>query len=84
MPTISVFYGITIFMHLTKKEHNPPHIHAKYEGKTASFFIANGEPYKGRLPQRAMGLVKEFVLLYQKELQAMWDTSQYVKLKGLE
>ena len=30
MPTISRFYGILILMHLTQKEHNPPHIHAYY------------------------------------------------------
>ena len=31
MPTISSFYGIIILMHLTSKEHNPPHIHANTE-----------------------------------------------------
>ena len=28
MPTIARFYGIIILMHLTRKEHTPPHIHA--------------------------------------------------------
>ena len=27
MPTIARFYGIIILMHLTRKEHTPPHIH---------------------------------------------------------
>ena len=27
LPTISSFYGIFILMHLTRKEHNPLHIH---------------------------------------------------------
>lgn len=30
IPTICQFYGIIILMHLTRKEHNPPHIHAYY------------------------------------------------------
>ena len=36
MPTICTFYGIMIIMHLTNKEHNPPHIHAIYGEYEAS------------------------------------------------
>lgn len=84
MPTISVFYGIAIKLYLREKEHNPPHIHAFYGNKSASFFISNGEIYEGSFPSRAKKLVKEFILLYQKELQQMWDTGSYSQLKGLE
>ena len=38
MPTISVFYGITIMMYLRNKEHNPPHIHA-FLRKGRSIFL---------------------------------------------
>ena len=31
MPTISMFYGITIRMY-NNGEHNPPHFHADYQG----------------------------------------------------
>ena len=84
MPTISVFYGIIITMHLRNKEHNPPHIHASYEGEGATFFISNGELYEGIFPKRAKKLVKEFILKYQKELLEMWETEKYIKLKGLD
>ena len=84
MPTISVFYGIIITMHLRNKEHNPPHIHASYEDKGATFFISNGELYEGIFPKRAKKLVKEFILKYQKELLEMWETEKYIKLKGLD
>lgn len=47
MPTISTFYGIFILMHLTRKEHNPPHVHAIYGEYEATFFIDNGEIYQG-------------------------------------
>lgn len=53
MPTISVFYGIYITMHLKNKEHNPPHIHAEYGNNGATFYIANGELYEGYFPARA-------------------------------
>ena len=43
MPTISSFYGIIILMHLTSKEHNPPHIHAIYGEYEAIFYIESGE-----------------------------------------
>ena len=84
MPTISVFYGIAIKLYLREKEHNPPHIHAFYGNESASFFISNGEIYEGSFPSRAKKMVKEFILLYQKELQQMWDTGNYSQLKGLE
>jgi len=39
LPTISSFYGIFILMHLTRKEHNPPHIHAIYGDYEATFIL---------------------------------------------
>ena len=84
MPTISTFYGIIIMMYLRDKEHNPPHIHAFYGEKSATFFISNGEIYEGDFPSRAKKMVKEFVLKYQKELLNMWETGKYIKLKGLD
>ena len=84
MPTISIFYGIIIFLNLTRKEHQPPHIHAQYGEYEATFLIKDGELYYGEFPIRAKKMVKEFVKKYQKELQEMWDTETYSKLKGLE
>ena len=84
MPTISVFYGITIMMYLRNKEHNPPHVHAFYGNDEGSFYISNGELFEGYLPNRAAQMVKEFILKYQKELLEMWETEKYIKLKGLD
>ena len=44
MPTLSMFFGIVIRMYYAPKEHNPPHIHALYQGEEAVIRIA------GRLP----------------------------------
>ena len=84
MPTISSFYGIIIFMHVTRKEHLPPHIHAHYSGKEATFLIKTGELLSGIFPPKGRQLVKEFVLKYKNELQKMWDTEVYSKLPPLD
>ena len=80
MPTISHFYGIIIVMYLRNKEHNPPHIHAITQDFDAPFLI---EIMEGEFPPKAKALVKEFVLKYQKELNQMWETEQYIKLPPL-
>ena len=68
MPTISIFYGISIMMYLRSKEHNPPHIHAFYGAEAATFYISDGEIYEGSFPNRAKKMVKEFVLRHQKRI----------------
>ena len=84
MPTISSFYGIIIFMHITRKEHLPPHIHARYGEYQATFIIETGELYFGDFPSKGRQLIKEFVLMHKKELQKMWDTEVYIKLPPLD
>lgn len=84
MPTISIFYGITIVMYLRDKEHNPPHIHAYYGDEVAAFLISNGEIYHGTFPNRAKQMVKEFIEKYRSDLNEMWETGIYKKLKGID
>ena len=84
MPTISNFYGITIHMYSIGSEHNPPHIHASYGEKEASFSIIDGTLIAGKFPIRASKLVKEFIEIYRIELLKMWETGTYSHLKGLE
>jgi hypothetical protein len=31
MPTLSMFFGLIIEMYYAPKEHNPPHIHVRYQ-----------------------------------------------------
>ena len=79
-----MFYGILILMHLTRKEHRPPHIHAYYGEYDAAFKIADGELLHGLFPKNGQELVKEFILKYQNELMKMWETEQYIKLPPIE
>ena len=52
MPAISSFYGILILMHLTRKEHQPPHIHAYYGEYEATFKISDGELLYGTFSRK--------------------------------
>jgi Domain of unknown function (DUF4160) len=65
MPTIAIFYGIVIQMYW--REHGPPHIHAIYQGFEALVAIETGEVIGGRLPPRALRIVREWVLLRRAE-----------------
>ncbi|MCL2630023.1 MAG: DUF4160 domain-containing protein [Firmicutes bacterium] len=74
MPSISMFYGIIIYMYgRDNKQHNLPHIHAKYAGEYAVFDIATGELLDGKIPQKQIQLVKTWILLRQEELFANWE-----------
>lgn len=84
MPTICHFYGIIIVMYLRDKEHDPPHIHAVTQEYAAPFLISTGELIEGEFPRKAAGMVKEFILKYQAELEEMWETEKYRKLPPID
>ncbi|MBX3044837.1 MAG: DUF4160 domain-containing protein [Candidatus Kapabacteria bacterium] len=74
MPTISMFYGISIMMFYD--EHNPPHFHAKYNEFKASIRISDLALMNGSLPPKALGLVVEWASLHQDELLQNWENAQ--------
>jgi hypothetical protein len=76
MATISMFYGILIRMYLGKKDHNPPHIHAHYQNKKATFDIKTGNRLKGNLPHDKERLVSAWIILHKDELLANWELAQ--------
>jgi len=63
-------------MFLGKKEHNPPHIHAYYQGLKSTFNITTCEMIEGDLPQKQIRLIIAWMELHQDELIADWDLSQ--------
>ena len=67
MPVLSQFYGIIIRMYFLQSEHNPPHIHAIYNEDVAliDFF---GNVLEGYLPNKALNMVKEWVLINKNNL----------------
>jgi hypothetical protein len=70
MPTIAIFYGITIQMYWS--DHNPPHFHAMYQGYEALIAIESGRLIRGELPPNALRMVRRWVLLRKKELLENW------------
>jgi hypothetical protein len=72
LPEISRFFGIRVYLHI--REHDPPHFHAKYEGRDVSIRIRNLSVMDGGLRPRAMGLVFERAQLHQGEMLAAWNT----------
>ena len=70
-------------MFFKPKEHEPSHIHALYGEYVGEINIRTGEMIQGDLPAKAQELVKEWLILYQDELQKMWDTQQISKLPPL-
>ena len=74
MPSISMFYGITIYMYQRDDgKHKTPHIHAKYAGEYTSFDITTGDIIKGKMPNKQAQLVKAWILFRNDELIANWD-----------
>jgi hypothetical protein len=74
MPTISMFYGIIIYLYFFDDErHKLPHIHARYQGNEASFSITDGELLAGGLPKSKTKLVQAWIEIHQEALLADWE-----------
>lgn len=85
MPTISVFYGIRIY--IPSKDHNPPHIHIEYAEFQAQVEIKTGNILAGKLPPRARALTEEWRMLNINLLLENWQLMVECKntkpIKGL-
>ena len=84
MPEISRFYGIIIKMYFWPSEHQPPHIHAIYQGYIIAIALNDYRAISGWLPDKAKALVIEWMKLHQTELQEMWDKQVFKKISPLE
>jgi hypothetical protein len=74
VPRVSEFYGIAIYMYF--REHGAPHFHAIYAGQEAVFSIRGLRILEGRLPQRALALVRAWGKLHREELERDWDLAR--------
>jgi hypothetical protein len=58
------------------EDHNPPHLHADYQGRKAVFDFS-GHILQGDLQSRtALRLVQEWIALHAGELQDDWDAAR--------
>jgi hypothetical protein len=71
VPIVSVFYGIVIRMYYD--EHNPPHVHAEYQGGK-SLLDFRGAVLIGDMGSRtALSLVRKWIALRRDDLIENWE-----------
>jgi hypothetical protein len=76
VPTISMFFGIIVaIFYEDKGRHNQPHIHVRYQGKSASIAIADGSLLAGELPPKQLRMVQVWMDIHREELLADWELS---------
>ena len=71
MPIISIFFGIVIRINFS--DHNPPHLHADYQGQEAVFDTRTAEMIAGRLPRATTRLIRDWIIANQAALAENWD-----------
>jgi hypothetical protein len=71
VPTISIFFGIVVQMYWN--DHNPPHLHALYQGHKAIFEIQTGRMIGGTMPPGAQRMLHDWTLRHLDELMANWE-----------
>jgi hypothetical protein len=74
MPAISMFYGVIVYMYfMDNKQHQMPHINAKYQDNEVVVAIPNGEILEGSIPNSKMKLLQAWIELHKDELIANWQ-----------
>ncbi|MGK5092640.1 DUF4160 domain-containing protein [Deltaproteobacteria bacterium TL4] len=74
MPSISMFYGIIVYLYFKdNKQHNVPHIHAKYREYEVVLSIPEGDILEGNIPNPKMKLLHAWIEIHRDELVADWD-----------
>jgi hypothetical protein len=57
-------------------DHAPPHFHVIYSGQEASVGLGDFSLLEGKLPARALRLVREWARLHPRELWADWEKAR--------
>jgi len=74
MPSISMFYGLIIYMYfMDNKQHLLPHIHVKYQDDEVIVQIPEGTVLAGSIPNSKMKLLQAWIELHKEELVADWE-----------
>lgn len=76
MPSISDFFGISIYMYYAHGKHHSPYFHARYQGGDASFSVETTSVLAGHLPPKVIKLIQEWAKTHKSELQENWTRIQ--------
>jgi hypothetical protein len=86
LPTIAYFLGISVRMFFN--DHDPPHVHVRYQGFRARVLICNGEIVGGKLPPTVARVMREWTALRQAALMRNWRAARsdapLEQIEGLE
>ena len=73
MPSLSMFYGIIIYMYSESGgRHHEPHIHARFGGEELVVSL-DGIELEGNMPANKKTLVLAWISIHREELYANWD-----------
>ena len=64
-------------------DHDPPHLHVRYNEYRAIVDIHTLNIMDGYLPVKVRGLVQEWAEIHQAELLSMWDSKLFHTLQPL-
>lgn len=74
MPSISMFYGLIIYMYfMDNRQHKLPHIHVRYQDEEIIVSIPDGGVLDGGIPASKMKLLQAWIELHKEELMADWE-----------
>ena len=77
MPSISMFYGILVFLYFGDDEHHHiPHVHARYQSEKVSVSIPTGEVLAGSFPEAKLRMLRVWIDIHREELLADWELAK--------
>jgi hypothetical protein len=71
MPEISRFNNMIILMNFN--DHNPPHVHIKFNDIDCSVMIQTGEILIGQLPKKQLLMIQAWIEMHKNSLIFMWN-----------
>ena len=74
MPTLAIIDGISILM--WPNDHDPPHFHVRFAGRTGKFDIATGRMIRGTVDRRTVKKVQAWAIANQAMLLQAWNNSR--------
>ena len=77
MPTISMFYGILVFLYFGDDDHHhTPHLHARYQNDKVSIDIVSGKVLAGQFPEAKLRMLRVWMDIHREELLADWEVAK--------
>ena len=73
MPSISEFYGLSVYMYNTGREHNPPHFHVFYGDLECVIDIHKCKKTEGKMPKNKLRLILAWCEIHKDELLQNWE-----------